>query len=33
MKRVIDAVRDNTQLKILTMSNIDMPDFVARVFI
>jgi hypothetical protein len=31
MKRVIEAVKNNTNLKILTMANIDMPDFVARV--
>jgi len=30
MKRVIEAVKNNTNLKILTMANIDMPDFVAR---
>ena len=31
MKRVIEAVKKNTNLKILTMSNIDMPDSVANV--
>ena len=30
MKRLIEAVKDNTELKILTMSNIDMPDSIAR---
>lgn len=31
MSQIIEAVKKNTHLKILTMSNIDMPDLVAKV--
>lgn len=30
MNEIINAVKENTNLKILTMSNIDMPDAVAK---
>ena len=31
MKQLIEAMKDNTNVKILTMCNIDMPDSVAKV--
>ena len=33
MKRLIEAMRTNTQVKILCMANIDMPDSVAKTLV
>jgi len=33
MKQLIEAMKENTNVKILTMCNIDMPDSVAKVLL